>query len=66
MPEVHKSAFKQATGEAIYCDDMPRFENELYLALVLSTRAHAKLLKIDATKALAMPGVHAFFSAKVE
>ncbi|PNF38422.1 Xanthine dehydrogenase, partial [Cryptotermes secundus] len=63
-PIVHKSAFKQATGEAVYCDDMPHFENELYLALVLSTRAHAEILSIDASQALAMEGVHAFFSAK--
>lgn len=43
---------------------MPRHENELYLALVLSTEAHAKILSIDATDALAQPGVHCFLSAK--
>ncbi|XP_023299280.2 xanthine dehydrogenase [Lucilia cuprina] len=63
-PKIHASALKQATGEAIYCDDIPRMENELYLALVLSTKAHAKILSIDASEALAMPGVHAFFSSK--
>ncbi|XP_058982542.1 xanthine dehydrogenase [Musca domestica] len=63
-PKVHASAFKQVTGEAVYCDDVPRTENELYLALVLSTKAHAKILNIDASEALAMPGVHAFFSSK--
>ncbi|KAK9295186.1 hypothetical protein QLX08_010430 [Tetragonisca angustula] len=63
-PIVHASAFKQATGEAIYCDDMPKFSDELYLAVVLSTRAHAKILKIDATKALSLEGVVAFYSAK--
>lgn len=63
-PMVHASAYKQATGEAVYCDDMPRFENELYLALVLSTKAHAKIVSIDPAKALQQPGVHAFFSAK--
>ncbi|CAL7940094.1 unnamed protein product [Xylocopa violacea] len=61
---VHASAFKQATGEAIYCDDMPKYSEELYLALVLSTRAHARILKIDATKALLLEGVAAFYSAK--
>lgn len=61
---VHASAYKQATGEAIYCDDMPKFVDELYLAVVLSTRAHAKILKIDATKALSMEGVIVFYSAK--
>ncbi|CAH0581385.1 unnamed protein product [Chrysodeixis includens] len=63
-PITHVSAFKQTTGEAIYCDDMPTAEGELYLAFVLSTRAHAKVLSVDATKALQMPGVVAFFSAK--
>ncbi|KAL6258955.1 hypothetical protein P5V15_008880 [Pogonomyrmex californicus] len=63
-PFVHTSALKQATGEAIYCDDMPKFEKELYLALVLSTRAHAKILKIDPSKALSMEGVISFFSSK--
>ncbi|XP_053996533.1 xanthine dehydrogenase [Hylaeus anthracinus] len=63
-PVVHASAFKQATGEAIYCDDLHKFSEELYLTLVLSTRAHAKIVKIDATKALSLEGVVAFFSAK--
>lgn len=38
---MHLSAVKQAAGEAVYCDDIPHFENELYLALVTSTKAHA-------------------------
>ncbi|XP_076172915.1 xanthine dehydrogenase rosy isoform X2 [Ptiloglossa arizonensis] len=63
-PIVHASAFKQASGEAIYCDDLPKSTNELYLALVLSTRAHAKILKIDATKALSIEGTVAFYSAE--
>lgn len=43
-PMMHLSALKQATGEAIYCDDVPLYENELYLALVTSSKAHAKIL----------------------
>ncbi|KAL0266984.1 UNVERIFIED_CONTAM: hypothetical protein PYX00_009375 [Menopon gallinae] len=63
-PLVHVNAFKQATGEALYCDDMPRAEGELYVTFVLSTRPHAKILNIDATQALAVPGVHHFFCHK--
>lgn len=63
-PKVHLSAFKQTTGEAIYCDDMPKWENELYLALVLSTKAHAKILSVDPSEALKLPGVHRFFCEK--
>lgn len=63
-PKVHMSAFKQTTGEAIYLDDMPKWENELYLALVLSSKAHAKILSIDPSDALKLEGVHRFFCAK--
>ncbi|XP_058453395.1 xanthine dehydrogenase [Malaya genurostris] len=62
-PKVHASAFKQVTGEAVYCDDIPKYCNELYLALVTSTKAHAKVLSLDASEALGMEGVHRFFSA---
>ncbi|XP_070496875.1 xanthine dehydrogenase-like [Chironomus tepperi] len=63
-PVPHNSAFKQATGEALYIDDIPRHENELYIGLVLSTKAHAKIISIDANEALQQPGIHAFLSAK--
>lgn len=43
-PMMHLSALKQATGEAVYCDDVPLYENELYLALVTSSKAYANIL----------------------
>uniref|UniRef100_A0A673NE04 Xanthine dehydrogenase/oxidase n=1 Tax=Sinocyclocheilus rhinocerous TaxID=307959 RepID=A0A673NE04_9TELE len=64
QPIMHLSALKQATGEAIYCDDIPCYENELHLALVTSTKAHALIKSIDTSDALAVPGVVAFISAK--
>ncbi|CAG9815391.1 unnamed protein product, partial [Phaedon cochleariae] len=63
-PIIHTSAYKQATGEAIYCDDIPRIEGELYCAFVLSTKPHANITKIDETQALSMEGVHGFVSGK--
>ncbi|XP_048480655.1 xanthine dehydrogenase [Plutella xylostella] len=63
MPIPHASAFKQATGEAVYCDDIPQVQGELFLTLVLSEKAYAKIKSVDASKALAMTGVIAFFSA---
>ncbi|KAJ1663896.1 hypothetical protein IW140_004251 [Coemansia sp. RSA 1813] len=54
----HLSALKQVTGEARYIDDMPAVHGELFMALVMSERAHAKLLGIDCTEALATDGVH--------
>ncbi|KAM8722350.1 xanthine dehydrogenase/oxidase [Acanthopagrus schlegelii] len=56
-PMMHLSALKQATGEAVYCDDVPLYENELYLALVTSSKAHAKILSVDTSAAECMPGV---------
>lgn len=63
-PEVHQSTFKHASGEAVYCDDIPRYENELYLAFVLSKKAHANIISIDAADALKIPGVVEFYSSK--
>lgn len=54
---MHKSAPQQVTGEALYTDDIPVPAGTLQAALVMSTRAHAKLLSIDASAALEMPGV---------
>ncbi|KAF2146658.1 uncharacterized protein K452DRAFT_314902 [Aplosporella prunicola CBS 121167] len=53
----HLSALKQCTGEAEYVDDMPRQDRELFGALVLSTKSHAKLVEVDWMPALKMPGV---------
>lgn len=53
----HVAAMKQSTGEAQYTDDIPVQKNELYGCLVLSTKAHAKLLNVDPSPALDLPGV---------
>ncbi|KAJ2950078.1 hypothetical protein O0L34_g11418 [Tuta absoluta] len=62
-PIIHASGFKHATGEAIYCDDIPQLTGELHLALVFSKEAHAKIISIDSSRALKVSGVVAFFSA---
>ncbi|XP_035705200.1 xanthine dehydrogenase/oxidase isoform X2 [Folsomia candida] len=58
----HESAYKHATGEAVYCDDIPGFKNELFLELVWSKRAHAFLKKVDVSKSLEIEGVVGFIS----
>ncbi|XP_041703232.2 xanthine dehydrogenase/oxidase isoform X3 [Coregonus clupeaformis] len=63
-PMMHLSAMKQATGEAVYCDDIPLYENELYLCLITSTKAHAHILSIDTSEAESMPGVVSCVFAK--
>ncbi|XP_076580189.1 aldehyde oxidase 6 [Chaetodon auriga] len=63
-PIMHRSAISQATGEAVYCDDMPRTDGELFLAVVTSSRAHAKITGLDASEALRLPGVVDVITAK--
>ncbi|KAJ6084107.1 hypothetical protein N7486_010907 [Penicillium sp. IBT 16267x] len=53
----HVSALKQATGEAQYTDDIPVQQNELFGCMVLSTKAHAKIISVDYAAALDIPGV---------
>jgi len=55
--QPHVAALKQCAGEAQYTDDIPVQRNELYGCLVLSTKAHARLLGVDPTAALDLPGV---------
>lgn len=55
--EPHLAAMKQCTGEAQYTDDIPVQKNELYGVMVLSTKAHAKILSINTAPALDLPGV---------
>lgn len=35
----------------------PSLPDELYLAFVMSTKAHANILRVDPSEALSMPGV---------
>ncbi|KAF2236656.1 xanthine dehydrogenase/oxidase [Viridothelium virens] len=55
--QPHVAALKQCTGEAQYTDDIPSQKNELYGCLVLSTKAHAKILDVDFSPATNLPGV---------
>jgi len=52
------------TGEAVFVDDMPSFNNELFMEFVTSTEVHSKIKSIDASKALALDGVLHFITAK--
>lgn len=56
-PIPHAAAKSLASGEAVFIDDMPKYANELSMWFVTSTKAHAKILSIDPSAALAVPGV---------
>ena len=61
---MHLSALQQATGEAIYVDDMPSYKDELYAAIVDSTRPHAEIVNIDISEAKKVDGFVDFIYVK--
>jgi len=60
----HVAGVNCATGQAVFAEDIPKLNNELFYALVCSTKAHAKILDVDPSKALSIPGVVRFVSIK--
>jgi xanthine dehydrogenase large subunit len=62
-PTRHDSAHGHVTGQAIYIDDLPVPTGTLDAALVLSPHAHARIVSIDFSRALAVPGVVAVVTA---
>lgn len=57
------SAPTHVTGQSEYVDDRPFLAGELHVGIVFSEIAHARLLGIDATEALKVPGVVAVYTA---
>ena len=56
---TRKDALEKVTGAAKYVDDLKFGPALLHAALVRSPHPHAKILKIDTSKAEALPGVRA-------
>jgi putative selenate reductase molybdopterin-binding subunit len=57
-PEVKIDASKLVQGRPVFTNDF-RLEGMLYGALLTSPHAHARIKRIDASQARALPGVHA-------
>ncbi|KAK7506537.1 hypothetical protein BaRGS_00002012, partial [Batillaria attramentaria] len=64
QPMPKRTAKLQASGEAEYVNDMPRYQHELCGALVMSTVGNATIESIDPSPALALPGVEQFITAE--
>ncbi|PKA53604.1 Xanthine dehydrogenase [Apostasia shenzhenica] len=64
LPVVHLSAKLQVCGSAEYTDDTPTPPNTLHAALVLSKKAHARIVSIDDILARSSPGFAGLFLAK--
>jgi xanthine dehydrogenase large subunit len=57
VSRAHESARAQVAGAAPYVDDIPEIKGTLHAAPITSNVAHGRLKGVDATTALAMPGV---------
>lgn len=60
----HESAKGHVTGTCLYVDDEAQAKKMLEIWPVSSPHAHAKVVSIDETEALAMPGVVTILTAK--
>lgn len=54
----------QVTGEATYTDDMQLTKDALIGVCVTSTKPHARIVSVDTSKALAIPGVVGYYGSK--
>src|SRR3972149_3541952 len=62
-PVLRKEDPEFLTGQALYTDDLT-VPGMLWMTVVRSPFAHARIKALDASKALAMPGVVAGFSGQ--
>ena len=57
-------SFEKVTGGLKFAGDLLGLPGTLYAKVLRSPHAHARIVKIDATKAEALPGVHAVITYK--
>lgn len=62
-PAVRVDSYEKARGNAMYVDDLS-FENMLFAKMVYAKEPHAKILKIDKSRALKLKGVAAVLTAE--
>lgn len=64
LPIIHLSSKLQVTGGAEYTDDVAVPPHALHAALVLSKKAHARILSIDDSLAKTSPGFEGLFLSR--
>ncbi len=61
---AHESARAQVQGAVRYVDDIPELQGTLHAAPVMSSVAHGRVLSLDFSVALAIPGVLGMITAQ--
>jgi xanthine dehydrogenase large subunit len=61
---AHESARAQVQGAVRYVDDIPELQGTLHAAPVMSRVAHGRVRTLDASAALALPGVRGIVTAQ--
>lgn len=64
QPVVKYEGIQQTSGEAIYINDLPHLDRELWAAFSVATRVNSIVMAINPTIALASAGARFFFQAK--
>ncbi|XP_072042532.1 xanthine dehydrogenase/oxidase-like [Amphiura filiformis] len=62
-PIVHRSALQHTSGEAVYADDLPPVQGELYIAFVLPSRGRARVLSTNLASAQEVEGYVTYVNA---
>jgi len=57
-------SYTHVRGESVYLDDIPLLKGTLYAIAFDSPLAHGKIISLDLSEAIAMPGVVRIFTAK--
>lgn len=63
QPIVKKDAYALLSGKPVYCDDLA-LKDCLVIKLLRSPHAHAKIVEIDTTAAMKIPGISAIYTYK--
>lgn len=62
-PLPRHDALGKVTGQALYPGDL-NFPDQAYMKVLFARRPHARILRLDTSRAEALPGVIAIFTAK--
>ncbi len=60
----HDSAYTHVTGESLFVDDRPMLKNEILVGVLGAPVSSGVIKNIDVTKALALEGILAIYTAK--